>query len=130
MAEGHTTKTLTVAPDRPPCIATTMPDFRVGSFYQKSGEPLRFELDAIDDDGDPFPPTTAQAEIIWEWRYEGDKDWSRQILSYGALDFPTSDLMAHATHSLQVRLTYVDRVKNRDMSKCTETSCELTPPST
>jgi hypothetical protein len=124
------TRTLTVAEDHPPCIETTMPDFRVGAtpIYQKSTEPLRFELDVADDDGDPYPEAGDRATLVWEWRFDDDPAPSRQVHSYAVLDFRPGDLALHAGHQLTVRLTYQDRMP-RDLSSCSATDplCELPP---
>jgi hypothetical protein len=124
-------QTLMVAEDHPPCIATTMPDFRIGSgvIPQKSSEPLRFELDVVDDDGDPFPSAGDRAPMLaWEWRFDEEQTVHRQPYAFPALEFAPGVLQPHAGHKLLVSLTYQDRVA-RDLSRCTEseTLCELPP---
>jgi hypothetical protein len=127
--QGQGKRTLMVAEDRPPCIETTMPDFRIGTFPHQSNAPLRFELNVASDDGDPYPAAAELAKLTWEWRFEGDPDWSRQTMAfqYSVLDFPPKDLALHAGRPLTVRFTYQDRVM-RDLSRCAEGSCELVPP--
>jgi hypothetical protein len=123
--EGRDKLTLMVADDRPPCIETTMPDFRIGTIPQQASAPLHFELDVASDDGDPYPAAGERAQLIWEWRFDGDPLWRRNRVSpYAPLDFLPSALAAHAGGSLSVRLSYLDRVL-RDLSRCTEANCEL-----
>jgi hypothetical protein len=125
--EGRAKRTLMVADDRPPCVETTMPDFRIGTIPHQSSQPLHFELSVASDDGDPYPGAADRAMLIWEWRFDGDPAWLRQkVIPYAGLDFPPSALAAHAGRSLAVRLSYLDRVM-RDLSRCTEASCELGP---
>jgi hypothetical protein len=125
--QGRDKRTLMVADDRAPCIETTMPDFRIGTIPHESSAPLHFELNAVSDDGDPYPAAADRAVLIWEWRFEGDPIWLRQrVMPHATLDFLPLELAAHAGRSLAVRLSYLDRVM-RDLSRCEEASCELGP---
>jgi hypothetical protein len=130
-AEARQEQTLMVAEDHPPCIATTMPDFRIGAgvIPQKSSESLRFELDVVDDDGDPFPPADNRTPTLaWEWRFDDEQTVHRQPYAFPALEFAASVLSPHAGHKLRVSLTYQDRV-SRDLSRCSDSEplCELPP---
>jgi hypothetical protein len=129
---AHQQQMLVVAEDHPPCIATTMPDFRIGSgvlpIPQKSSEPLRIELDVVDDDGDPFPPVADRLpSLAWQWHFD-DEPTVHRLRSGATLEFPPSFLAPHAGHKLLVSLTYQDRVP-RDLSHCpdNEPLCEVPP---
>jgi hypothetical protein len=117
-----------VGEDRPPCIETTTPDFRLPSVPQPSSMPLRFEVGFVDDDGEPYPEAADRSRMVWEWRFDAMMPFSRQVgpMSQPALEFQSSDLAAHAGRTLSVRLTYQDRVM-RDLSKCAGDRCEVQP---
>jgi hypothetical protein len=126
-------RTLMVGQDRPPCIQTTMPDFRVSTFPQKVSDSLHFELDVVDDDGEPYPAAADRAAMVWEWRFDDSADpgWTRRVhYLLPTLDFKPGDFIGHVGHQLLVRLTYQDRVV-RDLSGCVMkgSGCTVVEPS-
>lgn len=123
---------LTVADDQAPCIVQTAPTFSTQGIVSDPAVALAFQVDGVDDDGDPFPsPTTWQSEAWFAWSYRVGTSgpftriaqWDLASFSFPAGNFQPGQI-------LQVRVEANDRrpeqteLRACELSAIDATTCE------
>ena len=74
------TRDIIVAPDRFPCLVSTMPALAAPVLYAASDTPLQFTVNGVADDGDPFPADPLQPANMLTFRWS---EWrTADSLSY------------------------------------------------
>ena len=135
---GMTTamKSVTVDPDAAPCITRTDPEFGLPTIVRDASEENTFEVQAISDDGDPFPPIDARPSTLFfkaTWWLDGedpefpsgrrpdDNVPNPQRLVFQPMKFRTGD-------QVFVRMQVGDRAHN-DFAACPpgKMNCALDP---
>lgn len=106
-----------VDPDEEPCIASTSPDFAMGTLVFDRFEMRRLEVTQVTDDQDPFPGSPS-GEADFRWQLE-------QTAGAGFVDIPgygfsylNIDGGEYALNQrIRVRVTALDRA-DHDLSSC------------
>jgi hypothetical protein len=100
--------TFVVAPDQPPCIDHTTPDFTPAMTVLTAD--TDFVVDLVSDDLDPFPPTT---DMQW---WESDNGGDFHLVENGFPSFP----LHHASYEPGVQVRLRVEVRDRDTTRAEE----------
>jgi hypothetical protein len=115
-------KKLTIDPDAPPCIRQTLPQFGLPKYVRDPND-LILAVEAVSDDGDPFPfvpppgHSTQNLRFEWSWWLEG----SPEAMVRPDYRHPEADFngVFHVGDQVFIRLRVKDSVnRDRDFAAC------------
>jgi hypothetical protein len=107
------TRKLTVNPDAPPCITQTAPQFGLPKFVRDPND-LMLEVDAVTDDGDPYPFVAGAQNLEFEWSWWPEGSFEQRLVRPDH-KHPQAEFngVFHPGDQINIRVKVTDRVDRK-----------------